>query len=139
MNKVREIMHNNLSKWKNVQVGDNPKIVCRYSYYEEDFDKLEKDLKDLIGLLQEDWISVEDELPKENIQIRVIIEHWNTKNRYEAYLIKVKADDHEWKVWDVGQEIRYLAELDMAWNVIYWQYPKPPITKKPKKRGGCNP
>lgn len=48
MSKIREIMHNNLSGWDNVSKKDSPKIVCEYRYYEEDFDKLETELQELM-------------------------------------------------------------------------------------------
>ncbi len=48
MNKIREIMHNNLSGWKDVNKTNSNKITCEYRFYEEDFDKLEKELLEYI-------------------------------------------------------------------------------------------
>ena len=71
-------------------------------------------------LLQEDWINVSDELPKEVVE-KVLV-YTIHKNILIGYLDKRK----EW---------RYVAD-DRGITVTHWQEIKPPITNK---RGGCNP
>ena len=77
-------------------------------------------------LVQEDWISVEDELPKE--KKLVIIGYSNrlmNQIGYECYYQKGK-----WYKKDGSLIISHNA-------ITHWRdSPKPPITKK---RGGCNP
>lgn len=83
---------------------------------------------EVVDLTEPDnWISVKDELPEVDVQVRAIVEHWNTENRYEIHLIYVKKDDHDWKVWDTG---KVQSELSNDWSVICWQpLPQPPKDK----------
>ena len=82
------------------------------------------------GLLQEDkWISVEDELPKDNN---------NDEDREFIVEIEIKHScvyPVTSAQWD-RKEQRFYKGIEYL-KVVRWQnFPKPPITKK---RGGCNP
>ena len=110
-------------KWINIFVpdeGDN-RLECEYGLHK------------FIEALQEDkWISVEDELPKDNN---------NDEDREFIVEIEIKHScvyPVTSAQWD-RKEQRFYKGIEYL-KVIRWQpLPKPPITNKPKKRGGCNP
>ena len=129
MNKVRKILEkyaeyieqtNKFAKFKSI-----PKFVSS-----DDFDKLEKEL---VSLLQEDkWISIGDELPKH--RKLVLMFHMGFARAIGQY------DCYE-KTWYSNTRSNIVRSIN---KVTHWQPlpsspTKPPITKKPKKRGGCNP
>lgn len=105
-------------------------IITRNSFLGKDGTETKRIVKELSKLIPR-WNEYKIAVPEPDTVVRAIIEHWKTKNRYETHLVKVNADDRNWKVWDAGYEIENMSELDMAWNVICWQH-IPPFPKDPK-------
>ena len=108
-------------KWINIFVpdeGDN-RLECEYALHK------------FIEALQEDkWISVEDELPESKYKSVDVLGCSLMSNT-----VAVMYYDSKKNIW-----IRKYDGTAILWKVTHWQpLPKPPITNKPKKRGGCNP
>ena len=112
MTKIREI----LEKYADTPLTENDKRI-----YEHNFDKLAEDLDNL-----DNWISVEDELPKKLI-------HNNDTDWYSVYLNPTTKNDNE-PNYDVGKYNYYIEEwMDdegLRLNVTHWQPIKPPKEKK---------
>ena len=114
MNKIRKIIINCASGGESTP---KPRTTV-YHFDEDSLDELENELK----ALQEDWISVEDELPKDNKNdedrefiVQIVIEHSC------VYPVTSAQWDREEQKFYKG--IEYL-------KVIHWQ----PLPKLPKEK-----
>ena len=54
MKKIREILENNLSEWKEIHLGGGKMRIIRWSYHSDDFDKLIEEIEDNLELLVEE-------------------------------------------------------------------------------------
>lgn len=62
-----------------------------------------------------DCIGYEMKLPKPGTKVIALLEHWHTKGKRKAELIRVNEDDCAWRTVDDRSEISY------DWNVIHWE------------------
>lgn len=78
-----------------------------------------------LDLIETDkWISVSKERPNNRREVIIF---------YDNKYVTMGAYNNEHEYWD--RHPYFIGQI----NVTHWQEkPKPPITNKPKKRGGCN-
>ena len=64
-----------------------------------------------------DWQDPKLYKPENNNPVLAVVEHYRTKNKYYAILIKVEEDDCEWRCFDTDT---YKPELSHNFDVIKW-------------------